>query len=406
VVPGITAAQGAAATAGIPLTHRANNASVALVTGHEDPTKESSTLDYEGLARCGQIVFYMGVGRLEAIASELVEKGLPPDTPAAIVRNATLPDQEKIVGTLSNIASRSEESGIRPPALVFVGANAASGGLDWFTQRPLFGAGVVVTRSRAQASALSAHLEALGARVTEFPAIEIAPVTGTELRRVDEAARTLGEWDWVIFTSTNGVDVFMDRLRRKGLDSRAFSSAQIGAIGAATAKRLRDSGLVPDFMPSRFTTASFCREFFDGGFDTTGRFLLARAREANPELAGELRSRGADVTELPLYDTRPGGSDAAGMKELMKREAVDWVTFTSSSTVRNFRDCVGEKDFTAFSTMARYASIGPITSDTLRGYGVEPAVEAEEHTIPGLVEAITEASAGTGSAESTRGREP
>ncbi|MHC4598881.1 MAG: uroporphyrinogen-III C-methyltransferase [Planctomycetota bacterium] len=388
VVPGITAAQGAAATAGIPLTHRAHNASLALVTGHEDPTKGASVLDYEALARSGHVVFYMGVGRLKTIAKELVDKGLPPDTPAAVVRNATLPDQEKVTGTASDIAARSEASGIRPPALVFFGPNAASDSLDWFTARPLFGATVVVTRSRAQASALSTRFSALGARVIEFPVLEIVPATGEALGKVDEAARSLSDWDWIVFTSTNGVDVFLDRLRTLDLDARAFAGVRIGAIGEATAARLGASGLVPDFVPSRFTTRDFCREFFSRGFENSNRFLLARAREANPELARALREKEASVTELTLYDTRPAEGGTAKVKDLFRRGAVTWVTFTSSSTVRNFRERVGAEDFGAFSRLARYASIGPVTSATLREFGVEPAVEGTEHTIPGLVDAI------------------
>jgi uroporphyrinogen III methyltransferase/synthase len=406
VVPGITAAQGAAATAGIPLTHRAHNASLALVTGHEDPTKESSTLDYEALARCGHVVFYMGVGRLKAVASELMERGMPPDTPAAVVRNATLPDQQKVTGTVSDIAERSEASGIRPPALVFIGSNAASDGLDWFTARPLFGETVVVTRSRAQASVLSARLERLGARVVEFPVLEIVPVTGEELRLVDEAVRSLSHWDWIVFTSTNGVDILRDRLRAAKLDARAFAGVKIGAIGAATADRLEASGLVPDFVPTRFTTGDFCREFFERGLEKGGPYLLARAREANPELAAELRAREARVTELTLYDTRPGGGDADDVKALLRADTAAWVTFTSSSTVRYFQTRVGAGDFEAFSRHARYASIGPVTSTTMREFGVEPAVEARVHTIDGLVDAILDARPGPAEKNTVGGPRP
>ncbi len=390
-VPGVTAAQGASATAGIPLTHRETNASVTLVTGHEDPTKKASTLDYEALARCGALVFYMGVGRLAAIASALVDRGLSPDTPAMIVRNATLSDQQTVAGTVADIARRASEAGIRPPALVFIGTTVSyQPALDWFSGRPLFGRAVVVTRARAQASVLSDRLRGLGARVVEFPSIEIRPVAGKEREKIDRTARSLSRWDWIVFTSVNGVEIFRDRLLALGLDARAFAGLRLVAIGPATGERLETYGLRPDFLPSRYTSEALAAGLPAKVFAGAPRFLLARAREGNPQLARDLRKRGARVSELVLYDTVPARTPAGPVKKRLRDGTVDAVTFTSSSTVRYFQERVGPRNFKTFSKKTAYVSIGPVTSQTIRDLGAEPAAEARTHTIPGLVQTLTD----------------
>jgi uroporphyrinogen III methyltransferase/synthase len=391
VVPGITAAQGASATAGVPLTHRVHNAAVTLVTGHEDPTKPASSLDYDALARVGHLVFYMGVGRLKAITETLVQKGLSKTTPAILVRRATLPDQATVEAPLGEIARLATEAGLKPPALLFVGPNATPArSLTWFAERPLFGKTVVVTRARAQASELSILLADRGAETLEFPTIEIRPVTGKEKEKVDRTLRALAKWDWVIFTSVNGVDIFMERLLATGRDARALHGLRIGAVGPATAKRLTVFGLRPDFIPTRFTTEAIVEEIHKARFTEGTRVLLARAREANPGLKKGLKERKARVSELVLYDTVPAPGRSKPAFDRLREGRVDAVTFTSSSTVRFFRQKVGVRNFRTFSRTARYVSIGPVTSATLREYGVDPAAEAREHTLTGLVASVME----------------
>ncbi|MCU0722517.1 MAG: uroporphyrinogen-III C-methyltransferase [Planctomycetes bacterium] len=392
IVPGVSAAQGCGATAGVPLTRRGFNESVTFATGHEDPEKGGSTLDFGALARSEHLVLYMGVGRLRAIAGKLVGRGMAPGTPAAVVASGTLPGQRTVRAPLASIADATERAGVEPPALVFVGPNAAPGlGLDWFESRPLFGRTVAVVRSRAQASTLSAALEELGARALEFPVIRIEPVAGAELRRVDRAVRSLRRWDWVLFASVTGVDLVRERLAAAGLDARAFGNSKAGAIGPATAERLRGLGIVPDFVPAKYTTADFADGLVSSGIGRGSRVLLARARLGEPELAAALKRSGAAVTDLPLYDTLPLRGGEAEMKKALREGRIHAVAFTSSSTARHFLDRVGPRNFRDFSRKALYASIGPATSAQLRALGAEPGVEASEHTIPGLVRAIEEA---------------
>jgi uroporphyrinogen III methyltransferase/synthase len=380
VVPGITSAVAAPAYAGIPVTHRGVSTHFTVVTGHEDPAKGRTDVDWESLARAGgTLVVLMGVGHLPAIVERLLAGGLPPGTPVAAVRNGTRPDQTSVRATLGTITSLD----VRAPSAIVVGAVA---GLDltWFESRPLFGRTVVVTRAREQASGLRARLEGLGARVVELPAIEIQPV--------DVAVPDLAAYDWLVLTSANGVDALFDRgLRPAGLDARALAGLRVAAIGPGTAGALAARGITADLVPERFVAESLL-DAFPAPEPVRGRagarVLLARAQQARDVLPDGLRARGYDVEVLVLYRTVTGRPDD-GALAAVRDGTVDAVTFTSSSTVRNFCDVVGGP------TRPRpdgplVVSIGPVTSATARELGLFVDVEAGEHTVDGLVAALVD----------------
>ncbi|MCU1428123.1 MAG: uroporphyrinogen-III synthase/uroporphyrinogen-III C-methyltransferase [Actinomycetia bacterium] len=371
VVPGITSAIAAPAYAGIPVTHRNVSTHVTIVTGHEDPTKGSSGVDWRALARAGgTLVILMGAGRLRDIASELVAGGRDPSTPVAAVRWGTRPEQQTLRATLATIA----DAGVEAPSAIVVGGVAA---LDfgWFEDRPLFGRRVVVTRAREQASGLRARLESLGAEVVELPSIEIAPV--------DFVLPDIARYGWIVFTSANGVAHFFDRgLLANGLDARGLGGVRIAAIGPGTADALSDIGVVADLVPERFVAESLV-EAFPPPASAGERVLLARAETARDVLPEGLGKKGYDVDVLAVYRTLPASPAAADLARVRAGE-VDAITFTSSSTVSNFCDTVGALD----GTQPLVVSIGPVTSQTARERGLEVSEEADPHTIDGLVDAL------------------
>jgi uroporphyrinogen III methyltransferase/synthase len=368
VVPGVTSAIAAPAYAGIPVTHRGVSTHVTIVTGHEDPEKGTSDTDWDALARAGgTLVILMGAGRIIEIVDALQRGGRAPDTPVAAVRWGTRPEQRTIRATLATIADAGVES---PSAIVVGGVSELDFG--WFERRPLFGVSVVVTRAREQASELRARLEALGAEVVELPAIAIEPLS-FELPQ-------LGEYEWAVFTSANGVDAFFDRgLAASNLDARALASVRVAAIGPGTSDALARRGIIADLVPERFVAESLLEAFPAG----TGRVLLARAEVARDILPEGLAAKGYSVDVLPVYRTV---SVAPGPDELerVRAGAVDAITFTSSSTVTNFCDAVGP--FAA--AQPRVVSIGPVTSETTRARGLRVDAEADPHTIDGLVAAL------------------
>ena len=384
VVPGVTAGVAAPAYAGIPVTHRGRASAVAFVTGHEDPTKAASALDWGKLAGVGTLVVYMGVKRLPQIVEQLTAHGLAPATPAAMVRWGTMPHQRTVTGTLADIVERSRD--VAPPAVLVVGEVVSlREQLAWLERRPLFGRCIVVTRSRAQASTLSARLAALGAEVVEMPTIRIEPPE--DYAPLDEAVARLADYDAAVFTSVNGVDAFFARLARAGKDSRAVPPV-VAAIGPATAERLAEHGVRADCQPERFTGEALVAALVERGGLAGRRVLLARAAEAPPTVTDGLEAAGARGHEGAAYRTRVGAEpDQAARARLMAGE-VDAVTLTSSSTVRGFVAAVGAEQAAALPPSVRLASIGPVTSATARELGLSVAVEACEHTIPGLVEAI------------------
>jgi uroporphyrinogen III methyltransferase/synthase len=371
VVPGITSAIAAPAYAGIPVTHRTVSTHVTIVTGHEDPTKGTTDVDWEALARAGgTLVILMGAGRLRDITKRLLDGGRDPATPVAAVRWGTRPDQQTVRSTLAAIA----DAGVEAPSAIVVGAVA---GLDfpWFEDRPLFGKRIVVTRAREQASELRARLEALGAEVIELPSIAIEPL---DFRLPD-----LSSYAWVVFTSVNGVAHFFERgLASRGLDARALGAVRVAAIGPGTADALSSVGISPDVVPARFVAESLLEAFPEPS--TAGaRVLLPRAETARDVLPEGLRARGYDVDVLPVYRTvraTPADEDLA----LVRTGAVDAITFTSSSTVQNFADLVGSFE----GEQPVVVSIGPVTSQTARDRGLRVDTEADPHTIDGLVDAV------------------
>ncbi len=379
VVPGITAGVAAAAYAGIPVTHRDASSAVAFVTGHEDPAKPESALDWAALAAFpGTLVVYMGVRQLGAIAERLIAGGRPESEPAAVIERGTLPGQRVVTGTLASIASVAERDGIRAPAISVFGPVAAlRRQLAWFEQRPLAGTTVAVTRARAQASGLASRLRELGADVVEAPAIRIEPIAG--------AAPALGRYDLVCVTSPNGVGLLFERLAAEGLDARAFADARVAAIGPGTAAALRRHGLIADIVPERFVAEGLIEAL--AGVPVT-RALIARAAQARDVLPDALRERGAEVDVMALYQTV---AEPLRAEQLDQLASADYVTFTSSSTVRFLLQSAGGR----LDGAARVVSIGPVTSETLREHGLTVDVEASRHDIDGLLEAlVADASAG------------
>jgi uroporphyrinogen III methyltransferase/synthase len=366
VVPGITAGVAAPAYAGIPVTHRELASGVAFVTGHEDPAKPESALDWAALARFpGTLVFYMGVRALPRIAERLQAEGRPADEPAAVIERGTLPGQRTVLGTLGDVAQRAAEAGIKAPAVTLVGPVAGlREDLAWLEQRPLHGKTVAVTRARAQASPLATRLRELGAEVIEAPAIR------TESLRAE--VPDLSGYDLLIASSPNGVRELFGRIR----DARSLAGLTVAAMGPGTARAFREHGIEADVVPER-SVAEGMVEALAG--TEVRRVLLARGKEGRDVLPDALRERGAEVDVLALYETVPEALDDGAIEAVA---AADYVTFTSASTVRHLVAAAGALPDT------RLASIGPATSAELRAHGREPDLEADPHTPDGLVDAL------------------
>jgi uroporphyrinogen III methyltransferase/synthase len=395
IIPGVTAALGAAAYAGIPLTHRNYASHVTLVTAHEDPRKSKSLIDWKALARGnGTLVFYMAVRTLPQISKRLLEAGLSPASPAAVIEWASTPGQRVIDGHLGDIARKTREAGIGAPALAVVGkVLRLRNRLDWFHKGKLEGSTVLVTRARHQAGRLREALERCGARVIECPAIEILPPL--DWRRVDHAIARLSSYDWVVFTSANGVESFMERLFSRGRDARAFGPARLSAIGPATAGKLEEYGLRADCVPKEFVSESLACALAKRGRLRGEKVILLRADIARPFLREELARQGADVEEVAVYRTR----SRKGMRHEISRDLeagrIDYVTFTSSSTVKSFVAMVGRRVLSKIKDRTKWVSIGPVTSKALEDEGLKVWTEARPYTIPALVEALAGSSNGS-----------
>jgi uroporphyrinogen III methyltransferase/synthase len=374
VVPGITSAIAAPAYAGIPVTHRGVSTSVTIVTGHEDPNKGTLDTDWDALARArGTLVILMGAGRVSDIARALMDGGRAAETPVAAVRWGTRPEQHTTRATLATIADVSVEA----PSAIVVGDVAALD-FSWFERRPLFGRSVVVTRAREQASDLRVRLDDLGAEVLELPAIALHPI--------DFDLPELSSYDWLVFTSANGVDAFFDGgLAPAGLDTRALGTARVAAIGPGTASALAQRGVRADLLPDRFVAESLL-EAFPPPDEPGAKFLLARAEVARDILPKGLAQAGYTVDVLAVYRTLAAAPDAE-MLARVRAGAVDAITFTSSSTVSNFCDTIT----TIPDPQPLVVSIGPVTSDTARARGLRVDQEADPHTLDGLVTALVRA---------------
>ena len=386
VVPGVTSAVAAPAYAGIPVTHRGLCSAIGIVTGHEDPTKPESAINWDKIALgLDTIVFLMGVENLPQIAARLVENGRDPSTPVAVIRWGTRSDQQTVTGTLADIADKAAAAGLRSPAVTVVGdVVRLREKLRWFDNRPLFGRKILVTRSRDQAGVLSDALRAQGAEPIEFPVIKVVPPSS--YAPLDAALGRVGAYDWLLFTSANGVRATLDRLRQLGRDARSLAGPKVGAIGPATADSLARLELKVDFVPSRFVAEAAAEEFPE---DPAGkRILILRAEEAREVLPEKLAERGAAVDVAPAYRTEIEESDAARVKEMLRTGEIDIITFTSSSTVTNFVRLIGGAEA---ARGAKVACIGPVTARTAEQHGLTPDIIAEEYTIEGLVAALAAA---------------
>lgn len=385
VVPGVTAAVAAPAYAGIPVTHRGVSSSFAVVTGHEDPTKPDSSINWSTLATAtGTVVFMMGVENLSLIVRQLTSHGRSPETPVALVRWGTWPQQAVLTGALHNIVERVAAQGFKPPAVIVVGDTVKlRERFRWFDNRPLSGTRVLVTRAREQASELSRRLHDLGAETLEAPAIAITEPD--DFAPLDAAIERLGSYDWVLFTSPNGVTGVFDRMDHLARDARAFGGVNIAAVGPATSQALRRHGLTPDLIPDRFLTDAVAAGLIARGV-AGRRVLLPRTDIVGEDLAGALEGAGALVDQVVAYRTvQAPGIDPEVAGRLAAGE-VDFVTFTSSSTVRNLLAALdGRQELLQRPTIV---SIGPVTSRTARESGLDVRVEAVEHTVPGLVAAL------------------
>lgn len=385
IIPGITSAVSAPAYAGIPLTHRDHTSTVAFITGHENPDKPNSQIDWERISTgVGTLVFLMGVGNLENIVTRLVENGRDVKTPVAIIRWGTTSKQESLIGTLDTIVDLARRQGIKPPSIIIVGeVIALREKLNWFEMKPLFGKTVVVTRARSQASNLITGLQAEGAGVIEFPTIQIIPPESYD--ELDRAIESLADYHWLIFTSVNGVKFFFERLGTLGRDVRDLKGVKLCAIGPETARRLSDKGLRIDFVPGEYRAEAILEGLAD---EELGRILIPRAQEAREVLPDELRKIGASVDVVCAYRTVKADVEYDNVNDLFNKGAVDAITFTSSSTVKNFVDMFDGEELPGLLEGVALASIGPITSDTIRGLGLTPTLQAEEYTIAGLTKAL------------------
>lgn len=388
VVPGVSSIYAAANYAGIPLTHRDFCSSFTVLTGHEDPSKSESGVDWARVARePGTKVILMGVERIEEIARELQVHGLPKETPIAMVRWGTTGKQSSIEGTLENIARIVAEKGFKAPALTIVGdVVKLRSRLNWFESKPLFGQRVVVTRTRDQASELSSQLREFGADILEIPTIKIDPPQNQS--EVADALLGLGEYDWLVFTSPNGVTTFFSYLLKAFEDIRALGNVRLAAVGPATAAKLKELNLRVDAMPEEYLAEKVAAAI--NAFESVEnlRIALLRAESANPELPRQLEEMGAIVDDIACYRTVPETEDINGAVARLQEEGADWITFTSSSTVENFDKRLGLKSLKEKWPKIRFASIGPETTKTLQKLGFEPDVEAVAHTIKGMVTAL------------------
>ncbi|MEE4113333.1 MAG: uroporphyrinogen-III C-methyltransferase, partial [Desulfobacteraceae bacterium] len=387
VVPGVTAAIGASAYAGIPLTHRDYTSDVAFVTGHEDPTKAESSVDWHALATgIGTLVFFMGVKNLPTIVTHLVANGRSSETPTAVIRWGTTPKQRTVTATLGTIVDETQKAGIKAPAIIIVGrvVNLRKT-MQWFENRPLMGRRIVVTRAREQASDLVQQLTEYGAECIQCPTIQVGPPP--DWAGLDGAIATLDQYRWIVFTSVNGVDYFFRRLFENGLDVRALGHIHTAAIGPATADRLGTWGLKSDIIPKTYRAESVV-EAFTAKPIKGSRVLLPRAMEARSVLPVELTRMGATVDEVTAYATRQAENSAADLITRLTDGAIDMITFTSSSTVKNFHRLLPPDRIDRLMDGVSLASIGPITSQTARDLGLSITIEADTYTIPGLVQAI------------------
>ncbi|MBO8144548.1 MAG: uroporphyrinogen-III C-methyltransferase [Thermodesulfobacterium sp.] len=384
VIPGITSAIAVPAYAGIPVTHRNYTSTLAIITGHEAEDKEESKIDFSALSKIGTLIFLMGVKNLPNIVKRLMEEGKSPETPVAVIQWGTLPKQKTATGTLKNIVEKVKEKGITAPAIIIIGEVVKlREKFNWFETKPLFGKKIVVTRTREQASKLVEKLEELGAMCYEIPTIKIEAVVDEKIYQTIEK---LSSYDWIIFTSENGVKFFFKVLWEKGKDLRVLGNSKVAVIGSSTKTFLENMGIRADLIPEKEFTQEGLISAFSRIDIKDKNILIPRAKEAREVLPQRLKEMGAKVDVLPVYETKTCEESKEKLRNIFE-EGVDIVTFTSSSTVKNFFKLIEETERSYLKDIL-FASIGPITSATLRKFGFEPHIEAKEYTIEGLVNAI------------------
>ncbi|MDY6917287.1 MAG: uroporphyrinogen-III C-methyltransferase [Chloroflexota bacterium] len=384
IVPGVSSATAVPAYAGIPVTHRGVASSFAVITGHEDSSKELSAVNWEKLATgVDTLVCLMGMRNLSRLVEQLLAHGRAPDTPVAVIRQGTTPRQETLVGTLDTIVEAAKEKGFEPPVVTVVGEVVRlRERLTWFDNRPLFGKRVLVTRSRSQASAFSSLLAERGADPVELPVIETNDVT--DPTALDRAVSGLSGYQWVLFTSANGVQAFWKRLRALNMDARSFRDVRIAAIGPATAMALEARGLRADLLPTEHTSEAMAAELATVGI-AGDRILLPRSDIAPRDLTDRLVELGAEPVEVSAYLTQPATSASSG-RDMLLEGKIDIVAFTSASTVANLLKALGNERCAL--DRAIIACIGPRTAEAAEKAGLTVEVIAPEHTVPGLVKAI------------------
>lgn len=399
VVPGISSAHGVPACAGIPITHRGLSSTVAIITGHEDPSKERSQINWEKLATAvDTIVFLMGMKNLPSIVEELLKYGRKKESPAAVIYRGSTAEQKTVVGTLETIVELSQKEGLKPPSVVVIGEVVRlREKLQWAEKKPLFGKRVLVARSREQAAEMVEALEEMGAEAVELPTIKIVPPESYE--DLDRAIRQMSEpsamshqrfsYDWIIFTSANGVDFFFRRLRELGKDVRILKGIKLAAIGPATTKKLEEVGLLVDYMPSKYVAEAVVEGFKNLGV-ASQRILIPRAEVAREILPQELERLGAQVNVVSTYRTVPDSSMIAELRRLLSEGRINIIAFTSSSTVKNFMKAVEGLNLENLLRSVQIACIGPVTAQTAEECGLKVAATAKEYTIQGLVQAMVE----------------
>jgi uroporphyrinogen III methyltransferase / synthase len=386
VVSGVTSAIAVPAYAGIPLTHRGLTSTVAFITGHEDPTKEQSDIDWQALSGIGTLVFLMGVKNLKQITGALISHGKSADTPAALIRRGTTPHQQILTGTLATIVDLAQANRFKPPAILVVGPVVGlRETLRWFDIKPLFGRGVVITRPERQADDLATRLAAQGAHPIAFPTISIVPPA--DWSELDKALDELESYNWLIFTSANGVHFFFQRLREKGRDIRDLKGIKIACIGPATAGKMESLGINVDLVPDEFIAEGILKSF--AAMDLRGeKMLIPRAAKARDVLPEGLKEQGAAVDVAVAYRTVNSGRKKEELLSLIDEGEVDVITFTSSSTVANFIEIMGA-DF-SLPPRVKIACIGPVTADAARKAGFRVDIAHQEYTMDGLVQSLVE----------------
>lgn len=387
VVPGVTSAIAAPAYAGIPVTHRDHTSFVSFITGHEDPSKKDTSMQWDVFAKShATLVFLMGVKNLENIVKNLLEHGKPADTPAALVRWGTTARQHTVTGTLETIVERVKLAKLKSPAIIVIGhVVSLRQELAWFDKKPLFGKKIVITRARAQASSLVSSLTKLGAHCIEIPTIKIAPPENIAVLK--KAITAIDQYDWLVFTSVNGVRFFFDTLFEMNKDVRVLGHLKLACIGPVTKERLKDFGIISDILPKTYQAESVIEAFSSIDMDNQ-RVLLPRAKVARTILPEALTGMGAHVDEVVAYETQLSTQGKEELITLLEDNEIDAITFTSSSTVSNFMSQLESKNAKKLLEKVVTASIGPITSDTARSLDIEPDIEAKTYTIQGLVDAL------------------